>query len=77
MTFKYAPHAGRTGAWFNRQGSGRNRRHHLVGHVAHGQVADVIVDRVIKRIWQGMGFVALHSSHYSKIFKRLMAQAVR
>ena len=42
------------------------------GHVAHGQVADVIVDRVIKRIWQGMGFVALHSSHYSKIFKRLM-----
>lgn len=42
------------------------------GHVAHGQVDDSIVDRVIKRIWQGMGFVALHSSHYSKIFKRLM-----
>jgi trehalose utilization protein len=42
------------------------------GHVAHGEVADVIVDRVIKRIWQGMGFIALHSSHYSKIFKRLM-----
>jgi trehalose utilization protein len=42
------------------------------GHVAHGEVADVIVDRVIKRIWEGMGFIALHSSHYSKIFKRLM-----
>jgi trehalose utilization protein len=42
------------------------------GHAAHGQVADAIVERVIKRIWQGMGFVALHSSHYSKIFKRLM-----
>ena len=42
------------------------------GHAAHGNVSDVIVDRVLKRIWQGMGFVALHSSHYSKIFKRLM-----
>ena len=42
------------------------------GHVAHGEVADAIVDRVIKRIWQGMGFIALHSSHYSKIFKCLM-----
>jgi trehalose utilization protein len=42
------------------------------GHVAHGEVADAIIDRVIKRIWQGMGFIALHSSHYSKIFKRLM-----
>ena len=42
------------------------------GHAAHGQVEDAIVDRVLKRIWQGMGFIALHSSHYSKIFKRLM-----
>jgi trehalose utilization protein len=42
------------------------------GHAAHGKVQDVIVDRVLKRIWQGMGFIALHSSHYSKIFKRLM-----
>ena len=41
-------------------------------HVAHGQVEEAIVDRVIKRIWEGMGFIALHSSHYSKIFKRLM-----
>jgi trehalose utilization protein len=42
------------------------------GHAAHGKVEDEIVERVIKRIWQGMGFIALHSSHYSKIFKRLM-----
>ncbi len=42
------------------------------GHVAHGQVEDAVVDRVLKRIWEGMGFVALHSAHYSKIFKRLM-----
>src|SRR6266480_2487857 len=32
------------------------------GHVAHGQVDDAIVERVIKRIWQGMGFIALHSA---------------
>jgi trehalose utilization protein len=42
------------------------------GHAAHGRVKDAIVDRVLKRVWEGMGFVALHSSHYSKIFKRLM-----
>ena len=42
------------------------------GHAAHGEVADKVVERVLTRIWQGMGFVALHSAHYSKIFKRLM-----
>jgi trehalose utilization protein len=42
------------------------------GHAAHGKVKDAIVERVISRVWEGMGFIALHSSHYSKIFKRLM-----
>ena len=42
------------------------------GHAAHGEVEDEIVARVLSRIWEGMGFIALHSSHYSKIFKRLM-----
>jgi trehalose utilization protein len=42
------------------------------GHAAHGEVADKTVERIVTRVWQGMGFVALHSSHYSKIFKRLM-----
>ena len=42
------------------------------GHAAHGEVSDAVVERVLARIWQGMGFVALHSSHYSKVFKRLM-----
>src|SRR5438128_2647819 len=41
------------------------------GHAAHGKVAESIVEHVLARIWQGMGFIALHSSHYSKIFKRL------
>lgn len=42
------------------------------GHMAHGEVADWIVDRVQARVLEGMGLVCLHSAHYSKIFKRLM-----
>ncbi|WP_408959065.1 ThuA domain-containing protein [Natrinema sp. 74] len=42
------------------------------GHEAHDEVADEIVERVRERVLEGMGFVPLHSSHYSKPFKRLM-----
>ncbi|MBV8328945.1 MAG: ThuA domain-containing protein, partial [Verrucomicrobia bacterium] len=42
------------------------------GHVAHQEVSDETVDRVQKRVLEGMGLVVLHSGHYSKIFKRLM-----
>ena len=42
------------------------------GHAAHGLVADAVVERVISRVWEGMGLIALHSAHYSKVFKRLM-----
>ncbi len=42
------------------------------GHIAHGEVADAIVDKVQKRVLEGMGLVVLHSGHYSKIFRRLM-----
>ena len=42
------------------------------GHAAHGQVEDAVVERVQKRVWEGMGLIVLHSGHYSKIFKRLM-----
>ena len=42
------------------------------GHKDHGAVADEIVERVAKRVWEGMGLIVLHSGHYSKIFKRLM-----
>jgi trehalose utilization protein len=42
------------------------------GHVAHGDVDDKIVDRVQKRVLQGMGLSVLHSGHYAKIFKRLL-----
>lgn len=41
------------------------------GHMAHDRVADAVVDRVQKRVLEGMGLVVLHSAHYSKIFRRL------
>jgi trehalose utilization protein len=42
------------------------------GHAAHSKVEDKIVDRVQKRVLEGMGLIVLHSGHHSKIFKRLM-----
>jgi trehalose utilization protein len=42
------------------------------GHAGHGKVDEQVVDRVLARVWQGMGFIALHSSHYSRPFMRLM-----
>jgi trehalose utilization protein len=42
------------------------------GHAAHEKVDDAIVERVAKRVWEGMGLIVLHSGHFSKIFKRLM-----
>jgi trehalose utilization protein len=42
------------------------------GHGAHEAVKDEVVDRVVARVQDGMGFIPLHSSHYSKPFRRLM-----
>ncbi|MDF2960039.1 MAG: glutamine amidotransferase [Paenibacillus sp.] len=42
------------------------------GHKAHKEVNDEIVDRVHKRVLEGMGLIVLHSGHFSKIFKKLM-----
>ena len=42
------------------------------GHAAHDAVDDAVVERVLRRVWEGMGLVVLHSGHYSKVFKRLM-----
>lgn len=42
------------------------------GHIAHDQVDATIVDRVQARVLAGMGLVALHSAHFSTIFRRLM-----
>lgn len=42
------------------------------GHCAHGDVRDDIVDKVVQRVWEGMGLIVLHSGHFSKPFKKLM-----
>ncbi|GHU65658.1 trehalose utilization protein ThuA [Clostridia bacterium] len=42
------------------------------GHSVHNLVTDENVDRVVKHVLGGMGFVALHSAHASKPFGRLM-----
>jgi trehalose utilization protein len=46
------------------------------GHQRHGQVQDSLVDKIEKRVKEdGMGFIALHSSHFAKPNKRLMGTA--
>ncbi len=42
------------------------------GHKAHDKVDNGIVDRVSEKVQQGMGLIALHSAHASKIFRSLM-----
>jgi len=42
------------------------------GHLHHGEVHDQVINKVHRRILDGMGLIALHSSLGSKIFRRLM-----
>jgi trehalose utilization protein len=42
------------------------------GHIAHGEVSDEVVDRVQRHVLGGMGLVALHSAHFSKVLIRLL-----
>ncbi|WP_199617350.1 ThuA domain-containing protein [Paenibacillus alkalitolerans] len=42
------------------------------GHLAHDQVSDEIVDKVHRKVLDGMGLIVLHSGHCSKIFNKLM-----
>ena len=41
-------------------------------HAGHGQVEDALVEKIHKRVLEGMGMVLLHSAHYSQIFRKLM-----
>ena len=40
--------------------------------MAHNEVKDEIVEKVHKRVLDGMGLIVLHSGHFSKIFRKLM-----
>jgi trehalose utilization protein len=42
------------------------------GHRGHAEVSGAVVERVHRRVLEGMGLIVLHSGHYSKIFKRLL-----
>jgi len=42
------------------------------GHMAHQEVQDGIVERVLERVLDGMGLVCLHSAHASKVMRRLL-----
>ena len=43
------------------------------GHARHGEVNDEIAEMVRLRVQEGgMGFICLHSGHYSKTFKALL-----
>jgi trehalose utilization protein len=46
------------------------------GHARHGEVSDETVRRIVERVHKhGMGFVALHSAHYSKPFQAVLGAA--
>ena len=46
------------------------------GHKKHGQVKDELASRIEKRVKEdGMGFIALHSTHFAKPNKLLMGTA--
>lgn len=42
------------------------------GHSQHELVEDTLVDKICKRVEEGMGIIFLHSAHFSKPFKKLM-----
>jgi len=43
------------------------------GHKRHQEVKDELVERIVRRVKEeGMGFIALHSSHFARPYRRLM-----
>jgi len=47
------------------------------GHIGHDKVTDEVAERVRQRVWDGMGFIVLHSGHLCKPFKLLMGTCCR
>jgi trehalose utilization protein len=42
------------------------------GHMRHAEVSDATAAKVVRAAHKGMGFIALHSAHYSKTFKGIL-----
>jgi len=47
------------------------------GHLAHEKVSDEVAQRVVQRVWEGMGLIVLHSGHLAKPFVKLMGSSCR
>jgi trehalose utilization protein len=45
-------------------------------HVRQEEVSEEVTERVRRHVLDGMGLIALHSAHYSKIMKRLLGTAM-
>ena len=46
------------------------------GHKRHDEVKDDLVQRIVSRVKEGgMGFIAVHSSHFAKPYRKLMGTA--
>ncbi len=42
------------------------------GHARHGEVTDETAAKVVKAVHNGVGFLPLHSAHYSKTFRGIL-----
>ena len=42
------------------------------GHMAHNLVDDALVEKIRQRVYNGMGFIPIHSGHHSKAFKAIL-----
>jgi len=41
-------------------------------HISHDAIPDWLSQKIVERIWKGMGFIALHSAHKSKPFMEVL-----
>ena len=40
--------------------------------MAHHEVSDVLVEKIRQRVYAGMGFIPMHSAHFSKPFRAIL-----
>ena len=47
------------------------------GHCLHDDVSDALADKIVRRVYEGMWLILLHSAHLSKPFKRVLGASGR
>jgi trehalose utilization protein len=45
-------------------------------HAKQEEVSDIVVERVCQHIRMGMGFIGLHSAHFSKVLRRILGTSM-